>query len=213
MYTLIGRHAHWVAIGLMAAGAAAMVVFGTYVYILLLVLLLFIGPRHPPTRDDTMPLGRFRYVLGWLTLLFLIIGFTPVPITETGNRPRVKPVQPDRPAMTVKANVGHAPAVEMAMLFGAASCCDHGLRESTVIVPCGSQRWSRDATTPRILKPAGHIGLLESHRVDFQDDESLSIFRDASFVQNRRRIPGRVEWTRCPRPKRSRFSSRASAVW
>jgi hypothetical protein len=37
------------------------------------------GPRHPPTADDNVPLGWGRTVLGWLTLAFLPIGFTPTP--------------------------------------------------------------------------------------------------------------------------------------
>ena len=51
-------------------------------YSLLIVLLLLIGPRHPPTRDDNVPLGTFRIVLGWLTLAFIIIGFTLNPIVQ-----------------------------------------------------------------------------------------------------------------------------------
>ena len=38
------------------------------------------GPGHPPTADDYVPLGSGRIILGWLTLAFLLIGFTPVPI-------------------------------------------------------------------------------------------------------------------------------------
>jgi hypothetical protein len=43
------------------------------------MLLVLIGPNHPPTADDDMPLGRGRIILGWLTLAFVIIGFTPRP--------------------------------------------------------------------------------------------------------------------------------------
>ena len=43
-------------------------------------LLIFMGPKHPPTADDDVPLGRGRVILGWLTLAFVIVGFTPVPI-------------------------------------------------------------------------------------------------------------------------------------
>ena len=45
----------------------------------MLALLFLMGPRHPPTGNDHMPLGTFRTVLGWLTLAFLIVGFTPNP--------------------------------------------------------------------------------------------------------------------------------------
>ena len=51
-----------------------------YVWMLMLILLLVMGPVHPPTADDSEPLGVVRTVLGWLTLAFIIVGFTPTPI-------------------------------------------------------------------------------------------------------------------------------------
>jgi membrane-associated protease RseP (regulator of RpoE activity) len=47
---------------------------------LMLFLLVLMGPMHPPTADDNEPLGVFRYILGWLTLAFIFIGFTPNPL-------------------------------------------------------------------------------------------------------------------------------------
>ena len=44
------------------------------------VLLFLMGPIHPPTADDEEPLGAGRIMLGWLTLAFILIGFTPFPI-------------------------------------------------------------------------------------------------------------------------------------
>ena len=57
----------------------------------MIILLLFIGPRHPPTADDDVPLGALRIILGWLTLAFVVVGFTPRPVVgssrcrRTGN--------------------------------------------------------------------------------------------------------------------------------
>jgi membrane-associated protease RseP (regulator of RpoE activity) len=49
-------------------------------WMLMLVLLTFVlGPIHPPTADDEEPLGLMRIILGWLTLAFIVIGFTPTP--------------------------------------------------------------------------------------------------------------------------------------
>ena len=53
--------------------------FGLVSGLLMLGLLMLMGPRHPPTADDNVPLGFWRYVLGWLTLAFLPLGFTPIP--------------------------------------------------------------------------------------------------------------------------------------
>ena len=46
----------------------------------MLVLLFIMGPIHPPTADDEEPLGIGRIILGWLTLAFIFVGFTPVPL-------------------------------------------------------------------------------------------------------------------------------------
>ena len=80
LYTLIGRTAHGVAWAVILAAAGWMLYRQDLAYLIFLVLLVAMGPRHPPTRDDTVPLGLPRILLGWLTLVFLVIGFTPTPI-------------------------------------------------------------------------------------------------------------------------------------
>jgi membrane-associated protease RseP (regulator of RpoE activity) len=82
LYAVLRRRAHGVAIGLLAAALIAVFFFRLYSWTLMLGLLLFMGPRHPPTADDYEPLGAWRVVLGLLTLAFLPIGFTPVPIVN-----------------------------------------------------------------------------------------------------------------------------------
>ena len=82
LYALLRRKAHAVASILLVA-AVVVVVLHIHLlggWILLLFLLMVMGPRHPPTADDYVPLGTGRIILGWLTLAFLVIGFTPVPI-------------------------------------------------------------------------------------------------------------------------------------
>ena len=44
-----------------------------------ILILVLLGVRHPPTANDHVPLGRGRVVLGWLTLAFILVGFTPSP--------------------------------------------------------------------------------------------------------------------------------------
>lgn len=80
LYCLIGRRAHTVAV-LIVAFAVGYCIFVDASYVVIIVLLFLMGLKHPPTRDDTVPIGRTRVVLGWLTLAFIIIGFTPRPIT------------------------------------------------------------------------------------------------------------------------------------
>ena len=65
---------------LLAIGATLLT--GRYDWGLMLMLLVFMGPNHPPTANDEVPLGRGREILGWLTLAFVIVGFTPTPFVR-----------------------------------------------------------------------------------------------------------------------------------
>lgn len=91
MYTLIRKPAHYVAWGIIVVAVATMIYMRMFSYVLLLILLTMTGPRHPPTSNDNMPLGWHRHVIGWLTLSFLIIGFTPQPIMIPERRPEFSP--------------------------------------------------------------------------------------------------------------------------
>jgi hypothetical protein len=42
---------------------------------------MLMGPIHPPTADDSVPLGTTRTIIGWLSLAFVPLGFTPVPFS------------------------------------------------------------------------------------------------------------------------------------
>jgi len=94
LYCLIGRPAHFVARGLffLAAGVVAYsYFFGDNSFMswwLMLLLIWMFGTRHPPTANDRVPLGPVRIVLGWLTLMFVVIGLTPTPIAEFKPKPR-----------------------------------------------------------------------------------------------------------------------------
>lgn len=86
LYALLPRRAHRVAQAILLAAVVG-VVAGVWVFkqrgmigwTVMLVLLALMGPRHPPTANDAVALGPVRIVLGWATLAFLIIGFTPNP--------------------------------------------------------------------------------------------------------------------------------------
>ena len=82
LYALMRRRAHRVATLLLIASAVAVIVFGYVWWTLMLVLLVVMGPKHPPTAKDDVPLGLWRHVLGWLALAFIVIGFTPKPFIK-----------------------------------------------------------------------------------------------------------------------------------
>jgi membrane-associated protease RseP (regulator of RpoE activity) len=79
LYALLRERAHRVASLLMLAAIAAVIYYGLWIWTLMLALLMMMGPAHPPTADDDEPLGLGRHALGWATLAFLPLGFTPVP--------------------------------------------------------------------------------------------------------------------------------------
>lgn len=103
LYCLVGRKAHRIARALYM-GAVAFVVFQVLrghseysAWTLMLILVGFMGTRHPPTADDRVPLGIIRIFLGWITLAFIFIGFVPSPMYESKgpSEPRA-PIQQSR---------------------------------------------------------------------------------------------------------------------
>ncbi len=84
LYALLGRRAHTVAMGLLGAAVVAVIVSGNWGWSLAIGLLMLMGPKHPPTLDDSVPLDPGRRILGWATLAFVIIGFTPTPMWFEG---------------------------------------------------------------------------------------------------------------------------------
>jgi membrane-associated protease RseP (regulator of RpoE activity) len=82
LYSLLLRRAHPIAKLLLAAAMVAVILWGYWGWTLMIFLLMLMGPAHPPTANDDIPLGTARTVLGWASLLFVPIGFTPVPFSS-----------------------------------------------------------------------------------------------------------------------------------
>jgi membrane-associated protease RseP (regulator of RpoE activity) len=81
LYSLLLKRAHPIAQLLLLAAAISIVAWGYWGWSLMILLLMLMGPNHPPTADDEVPLGTPRRVLGWICLLFVPFGFTPVPFS------------------------------------------------------------------------------------------------------------------------------------
>jgi hypothetical protein len=71
-----------VAKGLLFAAMMGVVIGGYWGWTLMIALLMWMGPVHPPTANDEVPLGTGRTILGWASLVFVPLGFTPVPFTS-----------------------------------------------------------------------------------------------------------------------------------
>ena len=92
IYALLGRKSVPVIYCLFVAAIIAVVWFQLWHFALILVLIMLIGLAHPPTANDAIPLGWFRHCLGWATLLFVFIGFVPVPLTLDEYMPLERPL-------------------------------------------------------------------------------------------------------------------------
>ncbi len=79
LYALLRQKAHIVSVALLVLACLMVVVMGYWAWTLMLFLLLMFGAKHAPTANDDIDLGRGRTVLGYLTLTFVIFGFTPTP--------------------------------------------------------------------------------------------------------------------------------------
>lgn len=81
LYALLLKRSHIIAQLLLVAIMAAVAVFGYWGWSVMIALVIITGPRHPPTANDNMPLGTARTIIGWLALLLVPLGFTPVPFS------------------------------------------------------------------------------------------------------------------------------------
>ena len=81
-YAVLGPRATLVSLATICMAIGLTVVSTSWIVwtILMVVMLLVIGPRHPPTLDDTTPLDRGRVLLAIVGLIMLIVSFTPAPI-------------------------------------------------------------------------------------------------------------------------------------
>lgn len=57
---------------------AGMVFWQTYTLMVMMLLLLFVGTGHPPTDDDTVPMGPIRWALGLVSLVIPVLCFPPL---------------------------------------------------------------------------------------------------------------------------------------
>lgn len=79
-FGLLGPKSMWLGIAVLIAAAGYMIYFQVPIFSLMLILVLLMGPRHPPSRDDTRQLGLPRQILGWLSLAIPILCIPANPI-------------------------------------------------------------------------------------------------------------------------------------
>lgn len=76
-YALFGKQAHTVARTFLVLAIAFLVIYiyDAYIWTMMLILVILIGTDHPPTADDSMPLGPVRWLIGTLALVIPILCF------------------------------------------------------------------------------------------------------------------------------------------
>ena len=77
IHSLFGPKARYVARGFILLAITYMIVKLRTQWLLMLILVLFLGPDHPPTRNDDMEIGLFRKTLGLASLSIPLLCFPP----------------------------------------------------------------------------------------------------------------------------------------
>ncbi len=77
IYTLFGKNAHWIARGFMLLAVVWVMTVGNRAFLLMIFLVMLVGTDHPPTSNDEMPLGIFRTMLGYASLVIPVFCFAP----------------------------------------------------------------------------------------------------------------------------------------
>jgi membrane-associated protease RseP (regulator of RpoE activity) len=75
IYALFRQRAHLIARAFLLCAIAFVVFEEAYIWTVMVVLVTLIGTDHPPTSNDRVPLGWFRTLLGYASLLIPVLCF------------------------------------------------------------------------------------------------------------------------------------------
>ena len=81
-YAVLGRRSTYVTLAMIAVAAALCFVSANWIAwtVMMIVMLIVVGPRHPRTFDEDVPLDRRRRALATFAVFMFAVCFTPVPI-------------------------------------------------------------------------------------------------------------------------------------
>ena len=81
-YAVLGRRSTLISVAMVCVAIGLTFVSSSWVVwtVLMVVMLIIVGPHHPPTLDDETPIGNGRLALAVVALIMLIVCFTPAPI-------------------------------------------------------------------------------------------------------------------------------------
>ena len=72
-FGLLGPKSYWIALGALAAAIGYMLYSQIVIFSLMLVLVMLMGLKHPPSSDDSRALGLPRQIIGWASLILPVI--------------------------------------------------------------------------------------------------------------------------------------------
>jgi membrane-associated protease RseP (regulator of RpoE activity) len=72
-FGLVGPRSYWIAILALGAAVAYMLYSQILIFSLMLVLVLLMGLRHPPSSNDSRSLGWARQIIGWASLILPVL--------------------------------------------------------------------------------------------------------------------------------------------
>ncbi len=80
-FGLLGPKSYWVAIAALCAAVGYMVYSQVIIFSLMLVLVVLMGLKHPPSSDDSRSLGLPRQIIGWASLILPVLCIPANPIS------------------------------------------------------------------------------------------------------------------------------------
>jgi len=87
-YAVLGRRSTYVTVAMIFVAMVLSYLSASWIVwtILMIVMLMAFGPRHPPTADEHVPLDRTRLVLAIFAAVMFALCFTPAPIERLIGR-------------------------------------------------------------------------------------------------------------------------------
>jgi membrane-associated protease RseP (regulator of RpoE activity) len=81
-YAVLGRRSNYVTLAMIAVAAGLCFISANWIVwtVMMIVMLIVVGPRHPRTFDEDVPLDRRRRALAGFAIFMFAVCFTPVPI-------------------------------------------------------------------------------------------------------------------------------------
>jgi membrane-associated protease RseP (regulator of RpoE activity) len=81
VYALLGRRGRWVGRLFLFSAIAYVIVTENYGWVIMIVLVTLLGADHPPTSNDRVRIGPWRWLIGLASLAIPILCFMPVPFS------------------------------------------------------------------------------------------------------------------------------------